>query len=40
MLNALSAWLAGFNGDFGFENIGDDYIGHNVGFRPFRSEAH
>jgi dolichyl-phosphate-mannose-protein mannosyltransferase len=40
MLNALSAWLAGFNGDFGFENIGDDYIGHNVGSRPCRTEAY
>jgi dolichyl-phosphate-mannose--protein O-mannosyl transferase len=30
MLNALSGWLAGFNGDFAFENIGDDYISHNV----------
>lgn len=30
MLNALSGWLAGFNGDFGFDNIGDDYLSHNV----------
>lgn len=30
MLNALSGWLAGFNGDFGFDNIGDDYLVHDV----------
>lgn len=38
MLNALSAWLAGFNGDFGFENIGDDYISHNVCFCRSRDQ--
>ncbi|KAI5451339.1 Dolichyl-phosphate-mannose--protein mannosyltransferase 4 [Naganishia albida] len=37
MLNALSGWLAGFNGDFGFDNIGDDYLSHNVPYVPMRA---
>ncbi|KAJ9110674.1 hypothetical protein QFC19_001503 [Naganishia cerealis] len=37
MLNALSGWLAGFNGDFNFDNIGDDYLAHNVPYIPMRA---
>ncbi|OCF37575.1 dolichyl-phosphate-mannose-protein mannosyltransferase [Kwoniella heveanensis BCC8398] len=37
MLNGLAAWVVGFNGDFGFEQIGDDYISHNVPYIGMRS---
>ncbi|ODN75435.1 hypothetical protein L202_06585 [Cryptococcus amylolentus CBS 6039] len=38
MLNALAAWWVGFDGDFGFDSIGDDYTGPGVpyvGMRKF-----
>ena len=31
LLNGLAAWMVGFEGDFGFEQIGDKYTVHNVG---------
>lgn len=34
LLNGLAAWFVGFNGDFGFENIGDDYVANNVSRCP------
>ncbi|WWC59216.1 uncharacterized protein I303_101766 [Kwoniella dejecticola CBS 10117] len=37
MLNGLAAWFVGFNGDFGFEQIGDDYIANNVPYVGMRS---
>ena len=30
MLNGLAGWLVGFEGDFGFEQIGDNYTAHGV----------
>lgn len=30
MLNGLAGWLVGFNGDFGFEQIGDNYTTNEV----------
>lgn len=30
MLNGLAGWWVGFDGDFGFENIGDNYTVANV----------
>lgn len=32
MLNGLAGWFVGFNGDFGFENIGDNYTVSNVSY--------
>ncbi|WVQ84065.1 hypothetical protein IAT38_006210 [Cryptococcus sp. DSM 104549] len=37
MLNGLAAWVVGFNGDFGFEQIGDSYTEHNVPYVGMRS---
>ncbi|KAL7424410.1 Dolichyl-phosphate-mannose--protein mannosyltransferase 4 [Cryptotrichosporon argae] len=37
MLNALSGWLVGFDGGFGFENIGDGYEAHGVPYVGMRS---
>jgi dolichyl-phosphate-mannose-protein mannosyltransferase len=30
MLNGLAGWVVGFKGDFGFEQIGDNYTTNNV----------
>ena len=30
MLNGLAGWMVGFDGGFGFEQIGDSYTSHNV----------
>lgn len=30
MLNGLAGWWVGFDGDFGFEQIGDNYTINNV----------
>ena len=30
MLNGLAGWAVGFKGDFGFEQIGDNYTTNNV----------
>ncbi|WWD22085.1 hypothetical protein CI109_106574 [Kwoniella shandongensis] len=37
MLNGLAAWVVGFNGDFGFEQIGDNYTEHAVPYVGMRS---
>lgn len=37
LLIALGAWLAGFDGSFEFENIGDKYSGTTVPFREMRA---
>ncbi|RXK42248.1 dolichyl-phosphate-mannose-protein mannosyltransferase [Tremella mesenterica] len=37
LLNALGAWLVGFKGDFGFDNIGDSYTTANVPYVGMRS---
>ncbi|PKI83690.1 dolichyl-phosphate-mannose--protein mannosyltransferase [Malassezia vespertilionis] len=37
LIVALSAWLAGFNGKFGFESIGLDYIEPGVPYKAMRS---
>jgi dolichyl-phosphate-mannose-protein mannosyltransferase len=42
MLNGLAGWWVGFDGDFGFENIGDNYTVANVsasGRRPVGREG-
>lgn len=37
MLNGLAGYLSGFDGDFGFDAIGDKYAEHNVSrLAPFR----
>lgn len=30
MLNGLAGWFVGFDGEFGFEQIGDSYVTNNV----------
>ncbi|RSH90274.1 hypothetical protein EHS25_001608 [Saitozyma podzolica] len=37
MLNGLAGWWVGFDGDFGFENIGDNYTVANVPYVGMRS---
>ncbi|WFD27612.1 dolichyl-phosphate-mannose--protein mannosyltransferase [Malassezia nana] len=37
LLVALAAWLAGFDGSFEFEEIGDSYIEPGVPYRPIRA---
>ena len=37
MLNALAGWWVGFDGAFGFSNIGDNYVEANVPFIGMRS---
>jgi dolichyl-phosphate-mannose-protein mannosyltransferase len=32
MLNAAAAWMVGFDGGFGFDNIGDSYTAAEVSF--------
>ena len=36
MMIAAVAWLAGFDGKFEFDNIGDSYIENNVPYKPIR----
>lgn len=38
MLNGLAGWVVGFNGDFGFENIGDNYTTANVSVNAMSRE--
>lgn len=33
MLNGLAAWVVGFDGGFGFDNIGDNYTVAKVSLR-------
>ncbi|ORY26861.1 hypothetical protein BCR39DRAFT_539830 [Naematelia encephala] len=37
MLNGLAGWFVGFDGDFGFNNIGDNYTTNNVPYVGMRS---
>jgi Dolichyl-phosphate-mannose-protein mannosyltransferase len=37
LLFAFVGWLVGFDGQFEFENIGDDYVANNVPYVALRS---
>lgn len=37
MLNALAGWVVGFKGDFGFDNIGDNYTEAGVPYVGMRA---
>lgn len=37
MLFGLAGWFVGFNGEFGFENIGDSYTTNNVPYVGMRA---
>ena len=37
MLNALAGWWVGFDGKFGFDQIGDNYVKSNVPYIGMRS---
>ena len=37
LINALAGWLAGFDGSFEFDNIGDKYLDYNVPYVKMRS---
>lgn len=36
MLNGLAGYLTGFDGNFGFDNIGDSYTSHGVAYKGMR----
>lgn len=37
LLIAFAGWIAGYDGSFKFENIGDNYVTHNVPYLYYRS---
>jgi dolichyl-phosphate-mannose-protein mannosyltransferase len=37
LLNAFGGWVAGFDGKFEFDNIGDKYLEHNVPYVKMRA---
>lgn len=37
LILAFAGWVMGFDGDFGFDNIGDDYLKAGVPYRGMRA---